>query len=503
MNDPAAAPIRSVPTILCAMDVQAHTANVAETDCACPDDYPDVTPITDIDLAVAYVLPDLHTDSLAERWMLAFNPQGHAGVVVLDQTAWTILSRFRQPRRLNEAIEKGDEVWMVQHGAMQLARLGLLQRIDRPAVTQPRTSQTLTAWLHMTNACNLRCDYCYLKKTPEAIDEVRGRKAIDAVIRSAVAHQFRRVKIKYAGGEATLNLPLIIALHQYARDCTARHGLTLDGVVLSNGVALGNRQICQIRDNGLRIMISLDGIGEMHNAQRRFANGQGSFSHVARTLDRLAQHGVTPSLSITLSHRNLKGLPETVAYVLERGLPFSLNFYRENDYAAGHIDLAFSEAEIVAAMKAAFAIIEQRLPPYRLDSLLDLVRFTAPHDHTCGAGHSYMVIDHYGRVAKCHMEIERVVADIDTPDPLALIRNHTSGIQYIPVDAKEGCRTCTWRYWCAGGCPALTFRMTGRFDIKSPNCRIYQTLFPEVLRLEGLRLLKYAFEQRSVTPSYV
>jgi Arylsulfatase regulator (Fe-S oxidoreductase) len=144
-------------------------------------------------------------------------------------------------------------------------------------------SQTLTAWLHITNACNLRCDYCYLKKTSEAMDEMRGRQAVDAVIRSAVANQFRRVKLKYAGGEATLNLPLVITLHQYARDSAARHNLTLDGVILSNGVALSDHQIRQIRDNDLRLMISLDGIGDLHDSQRRFVNGRGSFARVAQT----------------------------------------------------------------------------------------------------------------------------------------------------------------------------------------------------------------------------
>ncbi|MCS6937773.1 MAG: SPASM domain-containing protein [Roseiflexus sp.] len=63
----------------------------------------------------------------------------------------------------------------------------------------------------------------------------------------------------------------------------------------------------------------------------------------------------------------------------------------------------------------------------------------------------------------------------------------------MPVDEKEGCRTCTWRYWCAGGCPALTYRVTGRYDVKSPNCRIYQALFPEALRLEGMRVLRYGY----------
>jgi uncharacterized protein len=66
-----------------------------------------------------------------------------------------------------------------------------------------------------------------------------------------------------------------------------------------------------------------------------------------------------------------------------------------------------------------------------------------------------------------------------------------TGPQVLDVDEKEGCRTCNWRYWCAGGCAVLTYRLTGRNDIRSPNCGIYKALFPEALRLEALRLLKY------------
>jgi uncharacterized protein len=102
------------------------------------------------------------------------------------------------------------------------------------------------------------------------------------------------------------------------------------------------------------------------------------------------------------------------------------------------------------------------------------------------------VIDQHGGVAKCHMELERTVADISAADPLRLIREDQIGLQNPSVEEKQGCRDCAWRYWCAGGCPALTYRVTGRFDVKSPNCRIYKALFPEALRLEGLRLLKYS-----------
>ena len=53
----------------------------------------------------------------------------------------------------------------------------------------------------------------------------------------------------------------------------------------------------------------------------------------------------------------------------------------------------------------------------------------------------------------------------------------------LAVQEKEGCRDCSWRYWCSGGCTVATFRATGRYDIKSPNCNIYKAIYPEALRL--------------------
>ena len=489
-KNPSVAMMRTTSLILCAADLAPHDGHAIETDCACPDGRSASVSASHVDATTAYHMPTLHTDTLPGGYVLAFNPLGGAGVVVLDKTAWTLLNWFRQPRLLADIGEDGDDAY---RAARRLAELGLLHRIDQPADAQHTAPQTLTAWLHVTNECNLRCDYCYINKTPDAMDVTRGRQAVDAVVRSALAHGFRRIKLKYAGGEATLNIPLVVTVHQYARECATKHGLTLDGVVLSNGVALGSRVIRQIRDSELRLMISLDGIGDLHDAQRRFVNGRGSFAHVARTLDRLAGYGVTPSISITVSRRNLAGLPATVEYALDRGLPFALNFYRENDCSASAADLSFQDDEIIAAMREAFAVIARRLPPYSLlGALIDLARLDTPHNHPCGVGRSYMVIDHRGGVAKCHMEIERTVTDVAAPDPLRLIREDAIGIQNMPVDEKEGCRTCTWRSWCAGGCPALTYRITGRYDVRSPNCRIYQALFPEALRLEGLRLLRYA-----------
>jgi uncharacterized protein len=266
----------------------------------------------------------------------------------------------------------------------------------------------------------------------------------------------------------------------------------LDGVVLSNGVALSDRMLEAMQAHNLRLMISLDGIGAMHDAQRVFPNGQGSFAWVERGIERALAQGLVPDISIVVSDRNAPGLPELIAWVLERDLPFGLNFYRENDCSASYEDLQLSDQRIMAAMRAAYQVIADHLPRRSLlGSLLDRANLAAPHRHTCGVGRNYLVIDQRGQVSKCQMDMSHPVASIYAADPLQEVRADETGLQNPAVEEKEGCRDCPWQHWCTGSCPLYTYRATGRYDVKSPNCAIYQALFPEILRLEGLRLLKY------------
>jgi uncharacterized protein len=143
-------------------------------------------------------------------------------------------------------------------------------------------------------------------------------------------------------------------------------------------------------------------------------------------------------------------------------------------------------------MRAAFSSIEKHLPRRcLLNSLIDKGSMLSQGSHVCGVGRNYLVIDQRGGIAKCHADMKKTITTIDAENPLAEIKQDGSGVQAVAVDEKEGCRSCTWRYWCRGGCPTLTYRLTGRNDIRSPNCGIYQAIFPDVLRLEALRLLTY------------
>lgn len=466
-------------------------ASPAENNCACSDSIPLARELAQPIQGHFTIVPNLFRAPLPERHEVACAPAAGSPIVVLNASASAILDSFAMPHALDHPpVIDGIERITIMSVAQRLATHRLIVPADGTSFSPPLPpSTTLTAWMHITNACNLRCSYCYIAKSSDAMNEETGRAAVESVVSAALRHSFRAIKLKYAGGEASLNTRLIQTLHAYADDLTHINELELHEAVLSNGVFLSDRFLAFLRDANMRLMISLDGIDGVNDAQRPFVNGRGSFQHIERTIQRALALGIRPDLSITVTGRNAGQLADVVTFALERGLRFNLNFYRENDQSAHLTEFDNDNQRLIDGMRAAFAVIGERVPPFRLiDGLIDRSGFNAAHTHACGAGHDYMVIDPHGNVSRCQMEIEQPITHIRSIDPLQAIRLEPTGFRNLSVDHKEGCRDCIWRYWCGGGCSLLTHRSHGRNDIRSPYCSVYTALYPDAVMLEGLRL---------------
>lgn len=446
--------------------------------------------------------PEVVEAPLDGTYRLLFNPFGTGGVTIVNEATYRLFGSIGRGATIGDVLatwpgQEDDVTAVIAH----LANRGLIRPEESAQPAQDGTAAgaadqagggALTAWLHVTNDCNLRCPYCYVNKSADRMDESTGHAAVRAVISSAAAHGFRAVKLQYAGGEASMNRQIIVSLHDLAKSLAAEHGLELHATLLSNGVALPPALVETLRTENIKVMISLDGVGELHDAVRPTLSGRPSFRHVERTIDQLISQGHPPHLSVTITGRNAAGLADVVRFALERDLTFTFSFYRDNDQAQGISGLAFDNQEMIDSVLKAFGVIEDVLPPWSvLGSVLDRGQLLQPRQRSCGVGQDYVVIDQRGRVAQCHMEIGQILGDVFHDDPLALVRHETAPIRSLPVVQKEGCRDCAWQNWCTGGCPVATHRATGRWDVKSPNCSIYKAIYPAALRLEGLRLLKY------------
>jgi radical SAM protein with 4Fe4S-binding SPASM domain len=293
-------------------------------------------------------------------------------------------------------------------------------------------------------------------------------------------------------GRSTEGKPFFEQIQQAARESN----IPVQDIELSPLTPDGVRAFLQPEDadwiaaEGIQVMISLDGIGEQHDLLRSSRGGRGTFSRVEQTVDQiLIPRGVRPAITMTITGLNAMAAADVARWALiERDLALSFNFYRRNILSASRSELELEEQRIIEGLLAAYAVIETHLPsrPF-FNGLLDHVH-AGSHAHPCGAGHDYLVITHRGEFAQCHMLLEQPVRTNPDGDPLLAIRY--GPLQNPRGDEKEGCQSCPFRFHCAGGCPLETYRATGRWDMRSPHCRIYQTLLPAALRLEGLRLMK-------------
>ncbi|MBN1891050.1 MAG: radical SAM protein [Thermoflexales bacterium] len=417
-------------------------------------------------------------------------------IVVLDGQAGQLLPSLRAPSTLRE-LETRFCDWsdgMFEQTIAVLLAAGVLSspQVQQQSVSPRTEARTLAAWLHLTHQCNLACRYCYVPRTNQRMDPPTAKRSVEAAYSSAVAHNCERVRLKYAGGEPTLNLDALQAAQAQAERLSAQTGIRLETVILTNGTLLTNDLLDLLLLHGIQVMISLDGVGLYHDAQRPLSRQIGSsFGRVANALDRLLDWGISPHVSVTITGQSLQGLPDLVAFLLERELPFSFNFYREPDGFPASGPLSFTYEQVVKGLLEAFHVIERKLPRHSLlSNLADRADAGILHLHTCGVGQNYLVIDCNGNISKCQMDMLHAVTTINADDPLAFVRADTNGIQNLSVDEKE-CRECVWRYRCAGGCPRLTFQHTDRYDAKSPLCEVYRAILPEVVRLEALRLIRY------------
>ena len=350
----------------------------------------------------------------------------------------------------------------------------------------------LSVWLHITNECNLSCKYCYLPQDKIQMDESTAKIAVDVVFQTAQKHGYSRIKLKYSGGEPTLNFDTLITTQLYAEEQSKRTGIQLDSVMLTNGVNLDDNIIEALLKHNIKVMISLDGIGEYHNLQRPFLNEKlDSYKYVIENIQRYVDNGISPHISITVTKKNIKGLPELVSNLIDQKLKFSINFYREPSILPKYNEYSFRAEDLIMGLFEVYSIIENNLPDHGLlAKLSDRAYLHINHEYPCGAGRNYLVINSDGGIAKCQMDITDTVSSIYCEDPLEHVRSDTKSVQNLSVEDKD-CRECQWRYYCAGGCPRLTFQATGRYDAKSPLCAVYKAILPKIVRLEALRLMKY------------
>ena len=322
--------------------------------------------------------------------------------------------------------------------------------------------RSMACWVHVTNACNLACEYCYVRKSANRMEEGTANRIIQSLKRTAKANGLNRLSLAFAGGEPSLNLPVI---RMFCQALSRLEGVHTTFSATTNATNVSDAFVDLLREFNFRVYVSIDGVGKFNDA-RKFVNGKPSFEAVCKGLAGLVETiGVNRvSVGIVVSPVNLAGLDEITRFLLDRGIQFKYSFYRPGFLVQGAIGgpvdaaarSAFSEfcGRLLAKLKSCLAIIREKAPlHFNPEAVVDKFSVRGNgSDAVCTMGDRYFAIGWDGRISRCHMIQDSPLAKIsDDIDVLEMARNR--GNPHPPAGSM--CKTCDIRGICRTGCRLL------------------------------------------------
>jgi len=162
------------------------------------------------------------------------------------------------------------------------------------------SNHSLTVIIKVISACNLACRYC-------DADIYSNRQlsldTISQIIKKALDYA-DRVEFIWHGGELLL---MGIQFYEKVIELQKRYkreGQTIINSLQTNGTLINQEWVDFFKANDFHVGVSLDGPPEVHNANRIFKSGQGSFEQVMRGIGLLKENGVNFGVVAVITKEN-------------------------------------------------------------------------------------------------------------------------------------------------------------------------------------------------------
>ena len=143
-----------------------------------------------------------------------------------------------------------------------------------------------------TLRCNHQCVYCHSSARVGVKGEYdmsieTARKVVDFIMSTPSD----RIKIEYQGGDSLLNREVLKEIHDYARTKAKEKKKKLWFSLVTNLTLMDDEMIEWLKTTKITVSTSLDGPKEVHDANRRYIGGKGSFDDVVRQIKKMQTTG--------------------------------------------------------------------------------------------------------------------------------------------------------------------------------------------------------------------
>ncbi len=348
--------------------------------------------------------------------------------------------------------------------------------------TRPIPIKTLV--LHVTQACNLGCHYCYHGfedgiiplSAPLPMSLIVAKKAVDFLIE--MSGTLKDLVLVFFGGEPLLNYKLISKIVDYADENASRSDKKIDYAITTNGSLLNPKIISFLNDRRIGTTISLDGNKAQHDRFRRFPDNSPSYDiiepKVRAFLDSRPPKPVVARVTLV---KDIEDIESTLYHLLDLGFT-EVGFAPVTSNASDfQLDARQMERLLEQFQKLSEAFVRmarkgQFLGFTNLVDLLVTIHEGEVKHYPCGAGIGMFSVDPEGGLFLCQRltgEDSAMMGDVFAgadQKKLEIFRREAG------LDNKEACKGCWAASICAGGCYHEAKIREG--DLLSPNLHYCQ-----------------------------
>ncbi len=206
------------------------------------------------------------------------------------------------------------ELWVDDPAAEREAMVELVNRTNAKA-------GTFFATVVLTLDCNLACPYCFEDhfRRNHAMGAATAGLLVEKIEREELG-QGRDVTLRFYGGEPLLALPRLKEIACRLRAAAAATGTKFSFSLVTNATLLTRKVVEELLPLGLTsAQVTLDGPAEIHDLQRPFVSGHGSFTAIVANIQAVCDL-ITLKPGGNFTRENYRRFPEMLDALLAAGI---------------------------------------------------------------------------------------------------------------------------------------------------------------------------------------
>ena len=343
-------------------------------------------------------------------------------------------------------------------------------------------SSRLSATLHVTHKCNLRCSYCYTgEKSGAGMTASTADGTVAFLLEECKKTGAGDLELVFFGGEPLRRTDLIYRI----LDRVQAHAgdISISAKLSTNGMLLTDEMMGQLSRRQVFVSISVDGDPEVHDLHRQDALGVGTAAQLEAGITTLLRWNPCANVSMVITPETADRVDRSVQWLIERGFSYitpTLDFGSDWSSAdLGHLESAYERladwyvAETLEGRSFYLSTFDERIRTH--------AQGPPGCEERCSFGQRQISIAPSGRIYPCVQfvgeddDLEFVIGHVDTGFDEE--RRHV--LQTAASGDKPECSGCTLQSRCTSWCACVNWQSTGQIDRAGPLvCAHERTLIP-------------------------